>query len=210
MARQAARRFSRAASPEPLVDPSAILAALPEPVFVVDAHNTFLFLNDAAEQFFAGGQPALVGRALTELVAPDTPLVALINQARAGDSSISEYGVTVESPRIGSHFVTIEVAPMSDAPGCVVVSLQERSIARKIDQQLVHRGAARSVSAMAAMLAHEVKNPLSGIRGAAQLLERDVAPGSVDLTRLIAVLSRRTIRRCRPLTAIGISWCRSS
>jgi two-component system nitrogen regulation sensor histidine kinase GlnL len=167
------------------VDPGIILGALPEPVFVVDADGTFRFLNSAAENFFAGGQAALNGRRLTELVQPDSPLIALIDQVRFAGSSISEYGVTVESPRIGSHFVTIEVAPMAEAPGCIVVSLQERSIARKIDQQLTHRGAARSVTAMAAMLAHEVKNPLSGIRGAAQLLERDADPNGMLLTRLI-------------------------
>jgi len=49
--------------------------------------------------------------------------------------------------------------------------LQERTIADKIDRQLNHRNAVRSVSGMASMLAHEIKNPLSGIRGAAQLLE---------------------------------------
>ena len=54
----------------------------------------------------------------------------------------------------------------------VVVMLQERTIADKMDRQLTHRGAARSVTALAAMLAHEIKNPLSGIRGAAQLLEQ--------------------------------------
>jgi two-component system nitrogen regulation sensor histidine kinase GlnL len=167
------------------VDPSVILGALPEPVFVVDADGIFCFLNSAAEHFFAGGQATLVGRRLTDLLQPDSPLVALIDQARFLGSSISEYGVTVEAPRIGSHFVTIEVAPMSEAPGHVVVSLQERSIARKIDQQLTHRGAARSVTAMAAMLAHEVKNPLSGIRGAAQLLERDTDPNGMLLTKLI-------------------------
>ena len=57
------------------------------------------------------------------------------------------------------------------------MTLQERSIADKIDRQLTHRNAARSVTAMAAMLAHEVKNPLSGIRGAAQLLEENAGAG---------------------------------
>ena len=189
MAGQSARRVPPTAALDRAADPEmtagAVLAALPEPVFVLDASNSLRFLNGAAEQFFAGGQAALIGRGLNELIPADSPLVALVDQARTADISISEYGVTLESPRIGSHFVTIEVAPMAEAPGCVVVSLQERSIARKIDQQLTHRGAARSVTAMAAMLAHEVKNPLSGIRGAAQLLERDVAPGGVELTRLI-------------------------
>ena len=53
----------------------------------------------------------------------------------------------------------------------VLLLLQERSIAEKMDRQLTHRSAARSVTALGAMLAHEIKNPLSGIRGAAQLLE---------------------------------------
>jgi two-component system nitrogen regulation sensor histidine kinase GlnL len=67
----------------------------------------------------------------------------------------------------------------------VVVTLQGRSIADKIDRQLTHRNAARSVTAMASMLAHEVKNPLSGIRGAAQLLEENANAADRELTRLI-------------------------
>ncbi|MCH8138329.1 MAG: two-component sensor histidine kinase, partial [Proteobacteria bacterium] len=82
---------------------------------------------------------------------------------------------------------------MTEPAGSVVVSLQERSIARKIDDQLIHRNAARSVTAMAAMLAHEVKNPLSGIRGAAQLLERDASPSDRDLTRLICEEADRIV-----------------
>ena len=71
------------------------------------------------------------------------------------------------------------------------MTLQERSIAHKIDRQLTHRNAARSVTAMAAMLAHEVKNPLSGIRGAAQLLEENAGAGDRELTRLICDESDR-------------------
>ena len=92
---------------------------------------------------------------------------------RQTGTSVSEEGVTLETPRIGTRFVTIRAALLADSEDAVVVSLHERSMARKIDRQLTHRNAARSVSAMAAMLAHEVKNPLSGIRGAAQLLEQD-------------------------------------
>ncbi len=76
-------------------------------------------------------------------------------------------------------------APLAEDRQHVVVSLQERSIADKIDRQLTHRNAARSVTAMAAMLAHEVKNPLSGIRGAAQLLEETASTADRELTRLI-------------------------
>ncbi len=67
----------------------------------------------------------------------------------------------------------------------VALLFQERTMADKIDRQLVSRGAARSVTGLAAMLAHEIKNPLSGIRGAAQLLEQSVDDEELPLARLI-------------------------
>jgi two-component system nitrogen regulation sensor histidine kinase GlnL len=76
----------------------------------------------------------------------------------------------------------------------VVVMLQERTIADKMDRQLTHRGAARSVTALAAMLAHEIKNPLSGIRGAAQLLEQSVPDEDRTLTRLICEEADRIVK----------------
>jgi two-component system nitrogen regulation sensor histidine kinase GlnL len=69
--------------------------------------------------------------------------------------------------------------------------LQQRSMAQMIERQLTHRGAARSVSGLAAMLAHEIKNPLSGIRGAAQLLEADLSDADRTLTQLICAESDR-------------------
>ena len=53
----------------------------------------------------------------------------------------------------------------------MLVTLQERGLAQRLDRQLLHRGAVRSLHGMAAVLAHEIKNPLAGIRGAAQLIE---------------------------------------
>jgi two-component system nitrogen regulation sensor histidine kinase GlnL len=68
----------------------------------------------------------------------------------------------------------------------VVLTLQDASTAQMLDRQLNFRGAARGASAMAAMLAHEVKNPLSGIRGAAQLLEQSAASeGDRELCQLV-------------------------
>ena len=73
--------------------------------------------------------------------------------------------------------------------------LQERTIADKMDRQLTHRGAARSVIALASMLAHEIKNPLSGIRGAAQLLEQSAADDDDrTLTRLICDEADRIVK----------------
>ena len=172
---------------------SAVLNALPEPVLVVDADGTISYLNPAAEQFFQGSSAALAGRRLDAVLPADSPVLGLIEQARRSGHSVSEYGITLETPRIGAHFVSAAVSTMTEPAGSVVVSLQERSIARKIDDQLIHRSAARSVTAMAAMLAHEVKNPLSGIRGAAQLLEHGADPGDRELTRLICEEADRIV-----------------
>ena len=81
--------------------------------------------------------------------------------------------------------MTIQGAPAGEGADLLVLTLHERSMADKMDRHLTHRSAARSVTAMAAMLAHEVKNPLSGIRGAAQLLEQDADASGRELTQLI-------------------------
>jgi two-component system nitrogen regulation sensor histidine kinase GlnL len=171
------------------VDPvqryEAILNALADPVLVVDRDARILLSNSAAEQFFQASAVILKGRGLADFLPVDSPLFTLLKQARETGASVSEYGVTLETPRIGSHLTTVQVAPIAEAPGAAVIALSERSIANKMDRQLTHRNAARSVTAMAAMLAHEVKNPLSGIRGAAQLLEQNAAVEDRTLTHLI-------------------------
>ncbi|MBL8673882.1 MAG: PAS domain-containing protein, partial [Rhodospirillales bacterium] len=164
--------------------PAAILDALIEAVVVVD-DSVIAYANGAAEQFFGVGAPLMIGRSLREFLPEDSPLFSLLEQVVRTGAAVSETGVTLSSPRIGNRFVAILVSPLGDGSDAVALSLHEQSIARKIDNQMMHRGAARSVSAMGSMLAHEVKNPLSGIRGAAQLLEQSVGESERELTQLI-------------------------
>jgi len=166
-------------------DAALVLNAIARPILVIDGANRVAFLNQAAEQFFEASASTIIGRDLGEMLPSDSPVFSLIAQVRADGHSITEYGVAIETPKIGAHLVSVDAAAMVEAPESVVLSLHERSIAGKIDRQLVHRGAARSVTAMAAMLAHELKNPLSGIRGAAQLLEQGASDEDRALTRLI-------------------------
>jgi two-component system nitrogen regulation sensor histidine kinase GlnL len=114
---------------------------------------------------------------------------------RTRGAAVNEYKVDLATPRNpGERLVDLHVAPVPDRPEHVVVMLQERTIADKMDRQLTHRGAARSVTALAAMLAHEIKNPLSGIRGAAQLLEQSVGDDDRTLTRLICDEADRIVK----------------
>ncbi|NQV84825.1 MAG: PAS domain-containing protein [Rhodospirillales bacterium] len=168
-----------------------ILNALSLAVIVLDGEGTIVHVNTAGEHFLQGGAQYLKGRPFSSLLPQDNPVFSLIEQVRKQGFAISEYGVTLESPRIGKHLVNLQAAPLADTPNIIVLTVQQRSIADTIDRQLTHRGAARSVTAMAAMLAHEVKNPLSGIRGAAQLLEQNANPDDVSLTTLIREESDR-------------------
>jgi two-component system, NtrC family, nitrogen regulation sensor histidine kinase GlnL len=162
-----------------------VLAALPDPVLVVDRGGRVRFVNPAAEQFLGSSAAGLCGGALADFVAPHSPLLSLVESVWRIGNTIAEYDVVVDGPRFGSRSVTIKGALTGEGADMLVLSLQARSMADMMDRHLTHRNVARSVTGMAAMLAHEVKNPLSGIRGAAQLLEQGADPADRELTQLI-------------------------
>ncbi len=175
--------------------PDAVVNALPLPVVVVAADGRIVDANVAAEAFFEGSVPVLKRHFLRELIPFGSPLLSLVDQVREHGGAVNEYRVDLSTPRNpGEHIVDLYVAPLNERPGHVVVMLQERTIADKMDRQLTHRGAARSVSALASMLAHEIKNPLSGIRGAAQLLEQSASDEDRSLTRLICDEADRIVK----------------
>jgi two-component system nitrogen regulation sensor histidine kinase GlnL len=173
----------------------AALNALPHPVLMISADGKIVDANVAAEAFFESSVPVLRRHLLRDLVPFGSPLLALIDQVRRRGAAVNEYKVDLSTPRTpGDRLVDLHVAPVAERPDHVVVMLQERTIADKMDRQLTHRGAARSVIALAAMLAHEIKNPLSGIRGAAQLLEQSVGDDDRVLTRLICDEADRIVK----------------
>jgi two-component system nitrogen regulation sensor histidine kinase GlnL len=173
----------------------AMLDALPHPVIMVAADGRIANANAAAEQFFEASLTLLRRNSISDLVPFGSPLLALIEQVRTRGAAVNEYKVDLGTPRNpGERLVDLHVAPLPERPQDVVVMLQERTIADKMDRQLTHRGAARSVTALAAMLAHEIKNPLSGIRGAAQLLEQSATDSDRTLTRLICDEADRIVK----------------
>ncbi|MCK0197794.1 nitrogen regulation protein NR(II) [Ancylobacter sp. 6x-1] len=173
----------------------AIVNALPHPVITVAGDDRIVDANVAAEAFFEVGLAVLARHKFHEFVPFGSPLLALIEQVRARGAAVNEYRVDLGTPRNGGErIVDIHVAPLPECPGHVVIMLQERTIADKMDRQLTHRGAARSVTALASMLAHEIKNPLSGIRGAAQLLEISASDDDRSLTRLIMDEADRIVK----------------
>ena len=181
-----------------------IFAILPNPVFVLDRDDQFIYLNQAAEIFFQSSQMMLLGPSLASLSPADSNFLSMVSRARTQATSVGDQGVEFAGPKIGLKLINVQITPFGDAEPRLLVCIQERALAERLRGQSLFRGAARSIAAMAALLAHEVKNPLAGIKGAAQLLEADlvdanggvkgVANGDVNgqsLTRMIVEESDR-------------------
>ncbi len=172
-----------------------VLDALPHPVIMVSKENQILYNNVAAEAFFHAGSSSLQQKSIQYYLPFSSPLLALIEQVRRSGSPVNEYKVDISSPRLGhEQIVDLHVAPVVELPSAVVILFQKRTIADKMDRQLTHRSAARTVSGLAAMLAHEIKNPLAGIRGAAQLLEMSVSDSDREFTNLIKDETDRIVK----------------
>ena len=174
-----------------MMSEAQVLAALPNPVFVLDSDNRFVFLNQAAEIFFQSSQLMLMGAALTTIIPSDSNFFSMVNRARNQSVSVGDQGVELAGPKLGLKLVNLQITPFADSAPYLLVSIQERALAERLRGQSLFRGAARSIAAMAALLAHEVKNPLAGIKGAAQLLEADLGTDGKNLTRMIVEESDR-------------------
>ena len=148
---------------EPLVmaaAPDAVLNALPHPVIVVAADGRIAHANVSAEALFEMSLPLLRRHALGDLVPFGSPLLVLVDQVRASGAAVNEYKVDLGTPRNpGDRSVDLHVAPLPEQPDYVVVMLQERSIADKMDRQLTHRGAARSVIVTAVLMGYAACAP---------------------------------------------------
>jgi two-component system nitrogen regulation sensor histidine kinase GlnL len=176
-------------------DPAKVLNALAQPLIAVDGAGFVIDANAAAETFFDMGRGVLLKTRLVDLLPFGSPVLNLVAEALTNNATVNGYKIDISTPRTGNRgIVDVFIAPLPNPIDAVAIMLQERAIAEKIDRQLTHRSAARSMSALGVMLAHEIKNPLSGIRGAAQLLEANVSDDDRGLTRLICDETDRIVK----------------
>lgn len=166
-------------------DPALLLNALPDAIIAIDRQGAIQFANSAAEQFFLQSEIMLKAKTLDALIAPASPLLALVETAWDAHGNFAEYDLDLALSNGVHAQVDVRLGPLGDDGERLFLQFEQRTIAEKISRQLTHRGAARSVAGAAQMLAHEIKNPLSGIRGAAQLLEDSVESDSRPLAQLI-------------------------
>jgi two-component system nitrogen regulation sensor histidine kinase GlnL len=159
--------------------------SLPNPVLTVDSTGAIAEVNSAAENFFHASQRQLSGRHLAALAGGDSRLADLVRQVLRQGVKIAEYGVELNWPELPPRLVDMQAALLTEPGAGAVVMIHPRAIVESMDRSLSHRNAARSVAGMAQMLSHEIKNPLAGISGAAQLLQMNLSGEDRELTALI-------------------------
>ncbi len=155
---------------------------IPEPAMVVDRAGALVVVNEAAEALFGQGLALLARGRFKAALPPDSALVTLINRALAADGAVRERGI--EIALFGHPTFEADGAAAALADGAVLLTLHVRGGALGVDRASDVAGL-RSIVGLGRMLAHEIKNPLAGIRGAAQLLKTGAKADDAPLAQLI-------------------------
>jgi len=158
-----------------------VLAGLPDAVIAVDDALRVVFWNAAAEALTGRSSRRAEGRSLKELLPPDASLTRhLAETVRTGESR-GEGETTILTPDGHTIPVSIVTAPLFDHGGTVgaaVAVLRDISRIRELEAEVRRGETLAAAGRMAVGLAHEIRNPLGAIRGAVQLLARELSPGS--------------------------------
>ena len=181
----------------------ALWSSLPVPSLMLDGDDVITMSNPAAESFLNMSAKSLVGQKLWEKVMIDAPLEAPFGRARKNRTSLFVNDVDVGSGERAPMLCNIQFAPLQGADDTMIVMISPREIASRINQNHSTGKAAKSAIGMAEMLAHEIKNPLAGITGAAQLLSMGLSPEDQEMTDLIVEESRRIVKLLEQVEQFG-------
>jgi len=181
----------------------ALWSSLPVPSLMLDGDDIITMSNPAAESFLNLSSKALVGEKLWEKVMIDAPLEAPFGRARQNRTSLFVNDVDVGSGERAPMLCNLQFAPLRGSGDTMIVMISPREIASRINQNHSSGKAAKSAIGMAEMLAHEIKNPLAGITGAAQLLSMGLTPQDQEMTDLIVEESRRIVKLLEQVEQFG-------
>ncbi len=188
-------------SPYPV--PGVIWASLPVPAFLIDAADKIAEINPAAETFFNASAKAMAGVPAFDRLHIDAPMDEALARARANQSPLFINDVDVTTGERAPVQCNIQIAPMHDNPEIVLLLISPREIADRLGRSMQVKSAAKSAIGMAEMLAHEIKNPLAGISGAAQLLSMGISVADRELTDLIVEETRRIVKLLEQVEQFG-------
>lgn len=187
----------------PIPPSDALWATLPMPALLIDGSDRIVSANPAAETFLNTSARSLIRFALAERLAVDVDLASALARARANQADVNINDVTVTAPDKSVTQCTIQMAPVQDSPGQLLILISPRIMAERIGRSRSVSSAAKSAIGMAEMLAHEIKNPLAGISGAAQLLSMNLSEEDRELTDLIVEETRRIVKLLEQVEQFG-------
>ncbi|MDG2474170.1 MAG: ATP-binding protein [Paracoccaceae bacterium] len=165
--------------------------AIPYPSFVISRDNRIITANSSAETYCLSSIKQIKSKPVGNYFGGNGVILNSINQARDTQVSVTLYNVEVFwfSKSITTHDVI--AAPVNNNNEKILLLFHPNGMSKKLNRSLSHRSAARSVTGMASMLAHEIRNPLAGISGAAQLLESNISTEDQELLEIIKIESQR-------------------
>ena len=171
-----------------------IWASLPVPALLITPGDEILDINPAAEGFFNASAKAVTGMPVWDMVAVDYPLEDAFLRARTSETALFVNDVDVGSGQRAPQKSALQIAPVQGMAGHMLMMISPRELSGRLTQNHSGKSAAKSAIGMAEMLAHEIKNPLAGITGAAQLLSMNLNADELELTDLIVAESRRIVK----------------
>ncbi len=183
--------------------PDTLWASLPVPAILIDAEDRATEVNPAAESFLNLSAKSLKGQLVYDRLAIDAPLEQVFARVRRDLSALVINDVDVGTGERAPVICTLQAAPLADAPGTLLLLISPREIAGRLGRTQHTRSAAKSAIGMAEMLAHEIKNPLAGIAGAAQLLSMGLSGEDLELTDLIVEETRRVVKLLEQVEQFG-------
>ncbi len=188
-------------SPYPV--PGVIWASLPVPAFLVDRAGKFAEVNPAGETFLNSSAKSLLGIPAFDRLHIDAPMDEALDRARVNQSPLFINDVDVTTGERPPVQCNIQIAPMHDNAEIILLLISPRDIADRLGRSMHVTSSARSAIGMAEMLAHEIKNPLAGITGAAQLLSMGLGAEDRELTDLIVEETRRIVKLLEQVEQFG-------
>ena len=178
-------------------------SSLPVPGILIGPEDQIVSINSAAEGFFNASDRVMQGTPVWDAVAIDAPIEDSFARARAQSTTLFVNDVDVGSGQRAPLQCAVQIAPMLGHPGHMLLLISPRELAGRLTQNFSVKSAAKSAIGMAEMLAHEIKNPLAGITGAAQLLSMNLSQDDLELTDLIVTESRRIVKLLEQVEQFG-------
>ena len=177
--------------------------SLPVPALLIDSNDDISAINPAAEGFFNASEKSMCDAPVWDKVAVDAPLEEAFDRCRRDQSSLYVNDVDVGGGNRPPMMCNIQISPFDRETGSMLFLIQPREFSGRLGRSNTSNSAAKSAIGMAEMLAHEIKNPLAGITGAAQLLSMNLDQQDLELTDLIVEESRRIVKLLEQVEQFG-------